>query len=135
MNEEFRGWHLYMEMSESERPRLIDRNLLRSIRAALDSWERRPMGSKKPDELLTDYLSAIKQRGSARWPEKELLDEVKSILARIENASIVKFTARSYAIAEREAFWLCLGLVLGGKASIEMFSSGIKNIDKAVSTK
>ena len=115
------------------RVRFIDTNAFRSIKAALDNWEGCLRGAEEPDEVLTKYLSETREGTEPKWPDKYLMKEVMSVLSNIEDPSIVKFLRRNYGMAEREAFWLCLGLVLGGKVAVELFSSGIKNMDKAVS--
>jgi hypothetical protein len=77
---------------------------LRTIRGELDDCEDGNLGVKKPDEILSKYLE---------WFSTELVDETISILANMENHSIVKLVAESYEMSEREAFWLCLGLGMG----------------------
>lgn len=111
----------------------IDTNAFRSIKAALDNWERGLPDAEKPDEVLTKYLSETREGAEPKWPDKYLMKEATSALSKIGNPAIVKLLGMKYGMAEREAFWLCLGLVLGGKTAIERLSSGIKNMDKAVS--
>jgi hypothetical protein len=36
---------------------------------------------------------------------------------------------------DREAFWLCLGLVLGGKVAIDMFNALLHGTDEDISKK
>ena len=77
---------------------------LRTIRSELDEWEEGNLRERDPDEILSKYLE---------WFSTELIDEIISILANVENHSIVKLVAESYEMSEREAFWLCLGLGMG----------------------
>ncbi|UCE51382.1 MAG: hypothetical protein JSV31_19250 [Desulfobacterales bacterium] len=77
---------------------------LRAIRSELDECERGSLGVKNPDEILSKYLE---------WVSTELVDETISILANVENHSIVKLVAENHEITEREAFWFCLGLSMG----------------------
>jgi hypothetical protein len=46
------------------------------------------------------------------WVGTDLVNETISILANMENHSIVKLVAENYEMGEREAFWLCLGELL-----------------------
>ena len=134
MNDEM-GVIRYMEMSGDSRIKLKDNNVLRSIKAALDNWERSLRGAKEPDELFAEYVSEIREGTHSKWPDKDLMKEVKSVLSRIEDPSIVKFVGRNYSLGDREAFWLCLGLMLGGKAVIEMFNASLEDTDEAISKK
>ena len=77
---------------------------LRAVRDELDEWEQGGLREKKPDEVLSKYLE---------WINTDLVEETISILAKMEDHTIVKMVAESYGISEREAFWLCLGLGMG----------------------
>jgi hypothetical protein len=114
--------------------RFMDRDFLRNIRAALNSWEEVSRGAREPDELLDECLGAVKWGRHARWPSKDLVREVKSILLKMGHPSIVKSVAIRFGMSEREAFWLCLGLGMGGKVLIDMFTAGVESIDEAIST-
>jgi hypothetical protein len=109
--------------------------VLRDIRCAVDNWEQGDRGAKKPDEILNEYLGEIKWGGHPGWPSKDLVREVKSILLKMEHPSIVQSVAKHFELREREAFWLCLGLGMGGKAVIDMLTDGVERIDETVSKK
>ena len=81
-------------------------NALRAIRGELEEWEEGNLRVKNPDEILSKHLE---------WFSTELIDEIISILANVENHSIVKLVAKIYEMSEREALWLCLGLGMGAK--------------------
>ena len=83
---------------------LADLSALRAIRGELDEWGEGNLRVTKPDEILSKHLE---------WLSTELVNETISILANMENNSIVKLVAENYEMGEREAFWLCLGLGMG----------------------
>jgi hypothetical protein len=56
---------------------------LRTIRGELDDCEDGNPEVKKPDEILSKYLE---------WLSTELVNETISILANMENHSIIKLT-------------------------------------------
>jgi hypothetical protein len=124
-----------MPLGHNEDLKFTDCYFLRDIKAALDHWEKGNGGSKPPDELLMDYLGAIKWGGHPGWPSKDFVREIRSILYNMEDSTIVKSVAVNYEMSDRDAFWLCLGLVMGGKAVIDMLNDGVERIDHAISKK
>ena len=113
--------------------RFRDRNFLRNARAALNHWEKGTRGALDPDEILIEFLGKMTSGVHPAEPGKGLENEVRSILLKMKHPLIVRSVAMGFGMSEREAFWLCLGLGMGGKLLIDMFQSGIESMDEAIS--
>ncbi len=87
-----------MPADTGQRLRFTDCHFLRDIRAAVDNWEEGHREAKEPDEILNEYIGAIKWGGHPGWPSKDLVNEAKSILLKMEHPSIVKSVARHFEI-------------------------------------
>jgi hypothetical protein len=111
-----------------------EENAFLAMRRALDVWERKVQGSREPDELLEEYVGRIREEARPGLPGRELIREAKRILSQLQNPDLVKFVMRNHNLRDREAFWLCLGIVLGGKTAIDLFHGLLQGTDEDIST-
>ena len=124
----------YIRLSGGSKARQKDENVLLLMRRALDAWERRLEGAPEPDELLEEYVGGGREAPCAALREKELQREIKRIMSQMQNPDVVRFVTRNHSLRDREAFWLCLGIVLGGKTTIDLFNSLLQITDEDIST-
>jgi len=124
-----------MPAERGQHVKFMDCHVLKDVIAAVENWEEGAEGAKRPDEILNEYLGEIKWGGHPGWPSKDLVNEVKSILLKLEHPSIVRSVASHFDMHEQEGFWLCLGLGMGAKVVIDMLSAGVEQIDDSISKK
>lgn len=107
---------------------LQDKGYLKRIRLQLegkDPWE---SAQRSPGQLLRRILAA--NRGHPGYPDEALLDEARSIFACFRDEKLLDSIFEAYGLEEREAFWLCLGLGLGGKVvfrELEQFTAAVND--------